>query len=227
MVSKLLSKARVQDYLINSNLQHGRSYATCQKATSRYRDAYAAIAKYINASRDEIGKFPSRGKIKGIILTTKKVLGSSTTQNFRNLSYTFHFNEGDEVVIPALDHEANIAPWVDLVKRQKLVLKWWIPGSGTTTNPKLLPEDLERLLTDRTRLVTCTHASNVLGSIHNIKAIVDTIRSINPRTLVCVDGVAYAAHRQIDVKKLGVDFYSVSWYKVIASEGIITDVSIY
>ncbi|KAE9377600.1 PLP-dependent transferase [Stipitochalara longipes BDJ] len=186
----------VQDYLINSNVQHGGSYATCQEATSRYSKAYAAIARYINASRDDI------------------VLGSSTTQNFRNLSYTFHFNEGDEVLISAIDHEANIAPWVDLAKRQKLILKWWIPTSGSANSPKLLPEDLERLLTKKTRLVTCTHTSNVLGSIHDIQAISDKIREINSRTLICVDGVAYAAHRQIDVKKLGVDFYSISWYKV-------------
>jgi aspartate aminotransferase-like enzyme len=62
-------------------------------------------------------------------------------------------------------------------------------------------------------LVTCTHASNILGTIHDIKAIADAVHKV-PGALLCVDAVAYAPHRQIDVEALGVDFYSFSWYKV-------------
>jgi selenocysteine lyase/cysteine desulfurase len=144
------------------------------------------------------------------------VLGSSTTQLFRNLSFTFQFNEGDELVISALDHEANIASWVDLARRQKLIVKWWKPQpmvEGSSTNPKLSAENLTTLLSDRVRLVTCTHASNILGTIHDIKDIVETVRRLSPGALTCVDAVAYAPHRKIDVKDLGVDFYSFSWYK--------------
>jgi selenocysteine lyase/cysteine desulfurase len=61
--------------------------------------------------------------------------------------------------------------------------------------------------------VTCTHASNILGTIHDIKAIASAVHTI-PGALLCVDAVAYAPHRQIDIKDLGVDFYSFSWYKV-------------
>lgn len=143
------------------------------------------------------------------------VLGPSTTQLFRNVSYALRFQEGDELIVSALDHEANIAPWVDLAERQNLVLKWWKPNTTTTTiNPKLLASDLAPLLTARTRLVTCTHASNILGSIHDIKAIAATVHAANPTALVCVDAVAYAPHRKVDVKDLGVDFYCFSWYKV-------------
>lgn len=140
------------------------------------------------------------------------MLGASTTQLFRNLSYTLNFNAGDEIVISALDHEANIAPWVDLAERQNLTLQWW--KSSTKEQPKLLAEDLEALLSDKTRLVTCTHASNILGTIHDIKKITSTAHAKNPNALVCVDAVAYAPHRKIDVKDLGVDFYAFSWYKV-------------
>jgi selenocysteine lyase/cysteine desulfurase len=145
------------------------------------------------------------------------VLGSSTTQLFRNVSYALRFQEGDELIVSAIDHEANIAPWVDLAKRQKLVLKWWKPNTDAPdakTNPKLLASDLDSLLTDKTRLVTCTHSSNILGSIHDIKAIASAVHSANPNALVAVDAVAYAPHRKVDVKDLGVDFYSFSWYKV-------------
>ncbi|KAK4103108.1 PLP-dependent transferase [Parathielavia hyrcaniae] len=145
------------------------------------------------------------------------VLGPSTTQLLRNVSYALRFQEGDELIVSAIDHEANIAPWVDFAERQKLVLKWWKPNSDALdakTNPKLLASDLAALLTDKTRLVTCTHASNILGTIHDIKAIASTVHAHNPQALVCVDAVAYAPHRRIDVKDLGVNFYCFSWYKV-------------
>ena len=139
------------------------------------------------------------------------MFGSSTTQLFRNLSFTLNFNEGDEIIISQIDHEANIASWVDLAARQKLTLKWWKPHS--LVNPRLCATDLKKLLSPRTRLVTCTHASNILGSIHDIPSIAEAVHSV-PGALLCVDGVAYAPHRPIDVKAFGVDFYCFSWYKV-------------
>ncbi|EGS23615.1 uncharacterized protein CTHT_0003100 [Thermochaetoides thermophila DSM 1495] len=189
----------IRDYLLNTNVQLGASYRVSKLATERYEQGYAAAAEYINASRDEI------------------VIGPSTTQLFRNVSYALCFDPGDEIIVSILDHEVNIAPWVDLAARQNLVLKWWKPSTETPedrTNPKLRPSDLGDLLSDRTRLVTCTHASNILGTIHNIKAIAKAVHDRCPKALVCVDGVAYAPHGKIDVKDLGVDLYSFSWYKV-------------
>jgi kynureninase len=145
------------------------------------------------------------------------VFGSSTTQLFRNLSYTLtNFAEGDELVISSIDHEANIASWLDLAARHKLTLKWWTPAAraadGENPNPRLTPESLRPLLSARTRLITCTHASNILGSITEVVAITALVRAEAPGALVAVDGVAYAPHRPIDVQKLGVDFYCFSWY---------------
>jgi selenocysteine lyase/cysteine desulfurase len=120
------------------------------------------------------------------------------------------FPAGSEIVVSKIDHEANIASWVDMAERRNLVLKWWLPK--TKENPKLEASDLAELLSEKTVMVTCTHASNILGTIHDIKAIAEAIHKI-PGALLCVDAVAYAPHRQIDVKALGVDFYSFSWYK--------------
>ena len=139
------------------------------------------------------------------------MLGSSTSQLFRNLSFALDFSKGSEIIVSKIDHEANIAPWVALAARHGLILKWWVPK--TKQNPKLQPSDLKELLSHKTKLVTCTHASNILGTIHDIKAIAETVHTI-PGALLCVDAVAYAPHRQIDIKALGVDFYSFSWYKV-------------
>ncbi|KAK8138455.1 hypothetical protein PG984_001835 [Apiospora sp. TS-2023a] len=181
-------------YLTNNNVQLGATYRVGKLATARYNDGFAAAAKYVNAQEDEIA------------------FGSSTTQLYRNLSYALEFQEGDEIIISSIDHEANIAPWVDLAARNKLTLKWWTPAKST--NPKLLASDLEGLLTPKTRLVTCTHASNILGTITDVKAIAATVHAAVPGALVCVDGVAYAPHRPLDLADLGVDVYCFSWYKV-------------
>lgn len=69
-------------------------------------------------------------------------------------------------------------------------------------------------MSTKTRLVTCTHASNILGTIHDLKAISATAHRLAPGSLVCADAVAFAPHRKVDVKELGVDFYAFSWYKV-------------
>lgn len=182
----------IRDYLTGTNVQLGASYTVSKKATALYGAAYKAAAKYINANPDEIA------------------FGSSTTQLFRNLSYALKFNAGDEIVISWIDHESNIASWVDLAERQNLVLKWWKPKPSL--NPELLVSDLNALLSPRTRLVTCTHASNLLGTITDVKAVAAAAHRVG--ALLCVDAVAYAPHRPVDVKDLGVDFYCFSWYKV-------------
>ncbi|KAI4602720.1 hypothetical protein KJ359_007938 [Pestalotiopsis sp. 9143b] len=183
----------IYKYLTTNNVQLGATYRVGKASTEKYNDGFAAAAKFINAREDEI------------------VFGSATTQLYRNLSYSLQFEEGDEIVVSSIDHEANIAPWVDLASRQKLALKWWTPSKSN--NPKLLPADLEALLTPRTRLVTCTHTSNILGTITDVAAVARTVHKI-PGALLCVDGVAYAPHRPLDVAALGVDFYCFSWYKV-------------
>ncbi|CAD6443530.1 5b789882-37ed-414c-a0ae-0b54bac1272c [Sclerotinia trifoliorum] len=184
---------RIHDYLINSNVQLGGSYNVGKQANTSYATGYEAAAKYINTSPSNI------------------VLGSSTTQNFRNLSQALDFPPDSELIISSIDHESNIASWVALAASQKLNIKWWTPPSSN--NPILTPESLRPLLSPKTALVTLTHASNILGTIHDIRAISDLVHTI-PGALVCVDGVAYAPHRALDVQDLGVDFYAFSWYKV-------------
>ncbi|KAI1118818.1 aminotransferase class-V [Nemania sp. NC0429] len=192
----------IRDYLSRTNVQLGASYKTGKASTERYDAGFAAGAQYVNAEESEI------------------VFGASTTQLLRNVSFALEFDEGDEIIVSSIDHEANIAPWVDLAARQKLVLKWWTPTlspSSTTKNPdpQLNAANLRPLLTSRTRLVTLTHASNILGSIHPIASIAAEVRAgPSPSALVVVDGVSYAPHRPVDVRALGVDVYVFSWYKV-------------
>ena len=146
-----------------------------------------------------------------LIQPSGTVLGSSTTQLMRNLSSALKFKSGDELILSKLDHEANIAPWVQLAESRGLTVKWW--SAKEKQNPKLDVETLKGLLSENTRIVACTHTSNILGTIHDIKKIAEIVHT-TPRAMLVVDGVAFAPHRQVDVKALGVDFYAFSWYKV-------------
>jgi len=139
-----------------------------------------------------------------------QVLGGSTTQLFMNLANALQFGEGDEIILTKMEHETNVKPWLFMAERLKLTVKWW--QSSKQDGLKLTPENLKPLLSPKVRFVACTHVSNILGTIHDVKAIADVVHGAG--ALLCVDGVSFAPHRTIDVKAFGVDFYSFSWYKV-------------
>lgn len=145
------------------------------------------------------------------------MIGPSTTQLFSNLSLILNLPINSEFVLSSLDHEANTSPWVRLAKLQNHKIIWWpappSKDSPPPTSPKLTPENLRPLLSEKTAFVSCTHTSNVLGTIHDVKAIAEEVHRF-PGAKLCVDGVALAPHREVDVKALGVDFYAFSWYKV-------------
>lgn len=126
-----------------------------------------------------------------------------------------HFAPGSEIIISSMDHEANIASWVQMAKFRSVEVRWWrpTPTSGQKSNPQLDPEVLRGLMSDKTRLVACTHTSNILGTITPIRKIADVVHSF-PSALLAVDAVAYAPHREVDVKALDVDIYAFSWYKL-------------
>ncbi|KAH5432741.1 hypothetical protein HBI47_093580 [Parastagonospora nodorum] len=180
------------EYLSKTNVQLGASYHTGSQSNTKYEDGYQAAAKYLNADRSEI------------------VLGASTTQLFMNLASALKFKEGDEIILTKMEHETNVKPWLYMAERLKLTVKWWI--SSKEDGLKLTPENLKPLLSSKVKFVACTHVSNILGTIHDVRAIADAVHEAG--ALLCVDGVSFAPHRKVDVKAFGVDFYSFSWYKV-------------
>lgn len=188
---------RVHDYLLTSNVQHGASYEISQRAVARVHEAVAAMAEYVGAaSADEI------------------VIGPSTTQLLHNLVLSLlasgQLAEGDEVIVSEAEHEANAGPWKRLAARGVTVRTWPIDRQSW----RLEASGLLPLLTARTKLVTFTHVSNLLGTIHDVAALTKLVHEHGAR--VCVDGVAYAPHRAIDVRAWGVDYYVFSAYKVYA-----------
>lgn len=184
---------RVRDYLLTGNVQLGASYAASEAAGERVRAGVRAAATLVGT--DDPGEV---------------VIGSSTTQLVTNLTAAMarQLAPGDEIVITAADHHANIGPWLRLA-RQGIVIKTWPLDPDTL---RLEARGLEPLLNNRTRLVAFTHASNVLGSVHDVAALTRLVHAHGARVLV--DGVAYAAHRAIDVRAWDVDYYVFSFYKV-------------
>lgn len=184
---------RISEFLLSSDVQLGASYAVSELAGERLALATRGMATFINANSYK-----------------EVVMGPSTTMMLKVLSICLGqtFTPGDEIIVTNCDHEANIGAWVALEKQGMKVKVWQIRPDSL----ELHLADLEPLMSQRTKLVALTHASNVLGSINPIKEIAAFVHDRN--AMICVDGVAYAPHRLVDVQDLDVDFYALSCYKV-------------
>ncbi len=183
---------RVTDYMRETQVQPGASYDASAQAADRIARGQRMMAELVGAEPDEV------------------IIGPSTTMNVYVLAQALGglFGPGDEIIVTDLDHEANIGAWRGLAENGLTVREW-------SLNPDTLalePEALDGLLSDRTRLVCFSHCSNILGAINDVAAI--TRRVHDAGAMVCVDGVAFAPHRAVDVKALDVDFYLVSLYKL-------------
>lgn len=183
---------RVADYMRTCAVQLGASYALSAEATERVAAGKAAAAWLVNADPDEI------------------VIGPSSTNNIRILARALQplFAPGDEIVVTDLDHECNNGAWRDLASDGVVVREWRFDRDRA----ELTLEGLEQVLGPRTRLVCFTHCANVVGTVHDAAAIVARIHAAG--ALACVDGVAFAPHREVDVRALGADIYFLSIYKV-------------
>lgn len=184
---------RVSDYLLTTSVQTGASYQVSRQATARLAEARARMAMFVGAARPE-----------------EIVFGHSTTVllRFVALAMASQLSPGDEIIVTDFDHESNVGPWLWLKERGVVVRFWEL--NRETLEPGL--DDLGRLMSARTRLVCVTHASNILGAINPIRAIADFVHERG--ALICVDGVAYAPHRALDVLSLDADYYVFSLYKI-------------
>jgi len=138
------------------------------------------------------------------------VISASTSINVYVLAQALRplWQAGDEIIVTNLNHEANSGPWRRLQEFGIKIIEWPVhPDTG-----QLDIDLLDQLLNDKTRLVAFPHVSNVTGDINDVARITEKVHSAG--ALVCVDGVAYAPHRHVDVKAWDVDFYVFSFYKI-------------
>ena len=182
-------------YLRESFVQVGAPYRHSERATNTLLQSHLF-------AKELLGSGPGDSAI----------LGPSTSVLCKHLAdaYALQLNPGDEIVVSQAGHEANIGPWMRLERRGFTIKKWMPDGPE---NPCPL-ESLKALLTERTRLVTFAHTSNLLGDVADVVSITRMAHDAGAR--VVVDGVAYAPHRPLETASWGVDWYVFSAYKVYA-----------
>lgn len=192
--SQILKRAveQINTFLYDKNVQIGGSYDVSQQAAKALLDARVAAMHLVNAARPE-----------------EIVFGSSTTVLIQNLARAMRsqLKAGDEIIVTISDHESNIGPW-DVLRDMGVIIKFWPLDTRTY---ELDIADLVPLMSERTKLVCVTHVSNILGAINPVADIARFVHERGAR--ICVDAVAYAPHRAIDVVAWDVDYYVFSLYK--------------
>ena len=182
----------------NANI-HRAVHKLAADATEEYESTREVVREYINA-----------GSRKEIIFT------SGTTGSINLVAFSFgevFVGEGDEIIVSEEEHHSNIVPWQMLCQRKGATLK----VLGVDDEGHLKVNELENLITDRTKLVAVTHISNVLGIINPVKEIVNICHSKGCPVLV--DGAQGIVHENVDVQDLDCDFYAFSGHKIYAATG--------
>lgn len=183
---------RMNAYMTETQVQPGARYPASAKAQDRMDRGRTLMAAMIGADGDEVSISPSTSFNVYVLANALRPL----------------WRDGDEIIVADQNHEANAGPWHRLAERGIVVREWKVdPLTGS-----LDAADLDALLNDRTRLVAFPHVSNLVGEINDVAAITRKVHGAG--ALVCIDAVAYAPHRAIDVKAWDVDFYLFSFYKI-------------
>ncbi len=183
----------------NSNVHRG-VHTLGTKATDGYEQARMKVRGFINAQRYEEIVF-TRGTTAAINLVARS-FGEA------------NISEGDEIVVTEMEHHANIVPWQELAKRKNAKLVF-IPLEEDGT---IKLENVEAVMTDKTKIVAVTHVSNVLGTINDIKSIAEIAHKHD--AYISVDGAQSVPHMSVDVQDLDVDFYAFSGHKMLGPTGI-------
>lgn len=188
------------EYLnVNANVHRGVHYLS-QQATDLHEAARETVRKFINA-----------GKTEEIVFTR------GTTESINLVASSFcdaFMKEGDEVIVSEMEHHSNIVPWQLQAAKKGIKLKV-IP---VLDNGELDTAAYEKLFTERTRLVSVAHVSNVLGTVNPVKQLCATAHQHNVPVLI--DGAQSAPHFAVDVREIDCDFYVFSGHKMYGPTGI-------
>ena len=179
----------------------GRSvHSLAVTATNRFEETRDLVKKYINAkSREEI------------------IFTKNATEGMNLVASTYgekFINKGDEILITELEHHANYVPWHFLRQKKGAVIKF----AKCNDKGEVEIDEIKKLITNKTKIIAITHLSNVTGAIMPVKKIVDLANE--KKIPVLVDGCQGAPHLEIDMQKLGCDFYAISCHKMYGPTGV-------
>lgn len=192
---------KMDDYYYNySSNAHRGDYKISLKASSEYEKVRDKVKNFINAEKSE-----------EIVFTS----GSTDSLNMIIYGYfKYNLNMGDEVLITKAEHASNILPWFELSKDIGINVKY-IP---LTENHMVTIENVINSITEKTKVISLAHITNVIGDMRPIKKIVEYAHSKG--ILVVVDGAQSVGHTKVDVQDLDVDFLSFSAHKMLGPTGV-------
>ena len=183
---------------MNANVHRGL-HTLSEEATNAYEDARERVARFINA--------PARNLV-FVRNTTEAVNLVAGTWGRKNVK------SGDEIVLSVMEHHSNIVPWQMLARETGAVLRY----IDIREDGSLDMAQAEQLITEKTRIVSLAHMSNVLGTVNPIETIVE--RAHDAGALVFVDAAQSVPHMPVDVARLGCDFFAFSGHKMCGPTGI-------
>ncbi len=190
----------ISDYYnsYNANIHRG-IHKLSEEATLAYEKAHEKTAEFIGA-----------GGMEEIVFT------KNTTESLNLLAYslTLGLKKGDEIVLTQMEHHSNIVPWQQLAKQRGLAVKYININEEGQLDAKSISESI----TKKTKIVSATHASNVMGTINPIKEIAKIAHENN--ALMIVDGAQSVPHMKVNVKDLNCDFLAFSGHKMLGPTGI-------
>lgn len=198
VVIDCVMKAYAEGY---ANIHRGL-YEYSQNKTAEYEAVRSKVARFINAPSTDTIVF-TRNATEGINLIAQA------------WGKTF-LKEGDEIILTEMEHHANLVPW-HLLKEQIGIVLRYIP---VTDNGELNENALLSMLSPRTKLVSCTQVSNVLGTINNIKKIKTILSVFNPEIKLLVDGSQAVVHQSINIQDMDCDFYVFTGHKLYGPTGV-------
>ena len=191
----------ISNYYLHEHANiHRGVHLLSQKATSKYEEARKKVASFINAGKDH-ECIITKGTTDGINLVASS-LGEHCVK------------EDDEVIISHMEHHSNLVPWQMLCERKKAKLKV-IP---ITDSGELDLEEYEKLLSEKTKIVSVVHVSNTLGTINPVEKMIEKAHNIG--AYFVVDGAQAVPHIPVDVQQLNCDFYAFSLHKMYGPTGI-------
>ncbi len=195
VVIDAITRGYAEEY---ANVHRGLHFLS-NLATEKYEAVRGITARFLGAKdEDEI------------------VFTSGTTEGINLVSYAWaapRLEAGDEIILSVAEHHANIVPWHFLRERQGVVLKW----VDLTSEDEIDPQAVLDAITPKTKLIALTHMSNVLGTVVDVKSVVDGAREKGVPVLV--DGSQASVHMPVNVDEIGADFYAITGHKLYGPSG--------
>jgi cysteine desulfurase/selenocysteine lyase len=195
---------------------HRGAHQLAEEATDAYELARKKIAKFVGAQPNEI--VFTKNATEAINLVAYAFLNATLKAQFGKPlpdgAQKFILKPGDEILVTEMEHHANLIPWQELADKTEVKLRW----IGLTDDGRLDLSNLAQLLNSKTKIISLTHQSNLLGTINDIDTIVKAAKAVD--ALVLLDACQSVPHMPVDVRKLGVDFLTWSGHKMLGPLGI-------